>query len=45
LVSKVGATLSMSYKTGSPVMFVGTGQKYTHLKKLNVNSVVRALFS
>jgi len=42
---KVGATLSMSYKTGQPVMFVGTGQKYTHLKKLNVNSVIRALFN
>jgi len=42
---KVGATLSMSYKTGQPVMFVGTGQKYTHLKKLNVNSVIRSLFS
>ena len=42
---KVGAALSMSYKTGKPVMFVGTGQKYTHLKKLNVNAVLRALFS
>mmetsp|Transcript_15478 Transcript_15478/g.18350 ORF Transcript_15478/g.18350 Transcript_15478/m.18350 type:complete len:616 (+) Transcript_15478:19-1866(+) len=42
---KVGATLSMSYKTGQPVMFVGTGQKYTHLKKLNVNSVVKSLFA
>eukprot|EP00617_Octactis_speculum_P006202 CAMPEP_0185773752 /NCGR_PEP_ID=MMETSP1174-20130828/74945_1 /TAXON_ID=35687 /ORGANISM="Dictyocha speculum, Strain CCMP1381" /LENGTH=604 /DNA_ID=CAMNT_0028460569 /DNA_START=35 /DNA_END=1849 /DNA_ORIENTATION=+ len=42
---KVGATLSMSYKTGQPVMFVGTGQKYTHLRKLNVHSVIRALFS
>jgi signal recognition particle receptor subunit alpha len=42
---KVGATLSMSYKTGQPVMFVGTGQKYTHLKKLNVNAVVKSLFS
>ena len=42
---KVGATLSMSYKTGQPVMFVGTGQKYTHLKKLNVNAVIRSLFT
>jgi len=42
---KVGATLSMSYKTGQPVVFVGTGQKYTHLKKLNVNAVIKALFS
>ena len=42
---KVGATLSMSYKTGQPVMFVGTGQKYTHLRKLNTNMVIRSLFS
>jgi signal recognition particle receptor subunit alpha len=41
---KVGATLSMAYKTGQPIVFVGTGQKYTHLKKLSVNSVLRALF-
>ena len=42
---KVGAALSMSYKSGQPIMFVGTGQKYTHLKRLNVNTVVKNLFS
>lgn len=42
---KVGAALSMSYKSGQPIMFVGTGQKYTHLKRLNVNTVVKHLFS
>ena len=42
---KVGAALSMSYKSGMPIMFVGTGQKYTHLKKLNVNTVLKHLFS
>lgn len=42
---KVGAALSMSYKSGKPIMFVGTGQKYTHLKKLNVNTVIKHLFS
>ena len=42
---KVGAALSMSYKTGQPVVFVGTGQKYTSLKKLNIKTVVKALFS
>ncbi|KAJ1459996.1 SRP54-type protein [Pelagophyceae sp. CCMP2097] len=42
---KVGATLSMTYKTGQPIMFIGVGQKYTHLKKLSVNAVVNALFS
>jgi len=25
-------------------MFIGVGQKYTHLKKLSVNAVVNALF-
>ena len=41
---KVGATLSMTYKTGQPIMFIGCGQKYTHLKKLSVNAVVNSLF-
>ncbi|CAN0118369.1 unnamed protein product [Ectocarpus sp. 12 AP-2014] len=42
--TKVGAALSMCYKTGQPILFVGTGQKYTHLRKLNVNYVIQALF-
>ena len=42
---KVGATLSMTYKTGQPIMFIGVGQKYTHLKKLSVHAVVNSLFS
>lgn len=42
---KVGAALSMSYKSGQPVTFVGTGQKYIHLKKLNVNIVLKHLFT
>lgn len=40
---KVGAAVSMVYKTGQPVVFVGTGQKYTNLKKLNVRKVMRSL--
>lgn len=40
---KVGAAVSMVYKTGQPIMFIGTGQKYTHLKKLNVRTVLRHL--
>ncbi|CAD8178512.1 unnamed protein product [Paramecium pentaurelia] len=40
---KVGAALSLTSATGKPILFVGVGQKYTHLKKLNVNTVVRAL--
>ncbi|GAW81592.1 signal recognition particle receptor [Plasmodium gonderi] len=40
---KVGTALSMVYLTGKPIVFVGIGQKYTHLKKLNVNMIVKAL--
>ena len=40
---KVGAALSMTYATGQPIIFVGTGQTYTDLKKMNVKSVVQAL--
>jgi signal recognition particle receptor subunit alpha len=41
---KVGAALSMCYKTGQPIMFVGTGQKYTHLKKLQPAMILNCLF-
>ena len=40
---QVGAALSMVYISGSPVMFVGCGQSYTDLKKLNVKSIVKTL--
>lgn len=40
---KVGAALSMVYVTGQPVVFVGTGQKYPHLRKLHVKDVLKAL--
>lgn len=40
---KVGAALSMVYTSGAPVMFVGCGQTYVDLKKLNVKSVVKSL--
>ncbi|KJP87960.1 hypothetical protein AK88_02394 [Plasmodium fragile] len=40
---KVGTALSMVYLTGKPIVFVGVGQKYTHLKKFNVSMVVKAL--
>lgn len=42
---KVGAALSMVYVTGQPIVFVGTGQKYTHLRKLQAKEVVRNLLS
>eukprot|EP00918_Siedleckia_nematoides_P012679 GHVU01027738.1.p1 GENE.GHVU01027738.1~~GHVU01027738.1.p1 ORF type:complete len:354 (+),score=59.95 GHVU01027738.1:853-1914(+) len=40
---KVGAAISMTYITGQPIVFVGTGQTYTDLKNLNARAVVNAL--
>lgn len=40
---KVGACISMTYTTGQPIIFVGTGQTYTDLKNLNASAVVKAL--
>ena len=42
-VVQVGAAISMTYTTGQPILFVGTGQSYHDLKKLNVKAVVSAL--
>ncbi|KAG8034712.1 hypothetical protein G9C98_007788 [Cotesia typhae] len=39
----VGAAISMTYITGQPIVFVGTGQTYTDLKTLNAKAVVHAL--
>jgi signal recognition particle receptor subunit alpha len=40
---KVGAALSMVYTSSAPVMFVGTGQTYTDLKRFNPKTVVKSL--
>lgn len=40
---KVGAAISMTYITGQPIVFVGTGQTYSDLKNLNARSVVNSL--
>lgn len=40
---KVGAAVSMVYTTGIPVVFVGVGQHYTDLRKMNVDTIVKAL--
>lgn len=40
---KVGAAVSMVYSTGQPVIFVGVGQTYMDLKKLNVSNIVKLL--
>lgn len=40
---QVGAAISMTYITGQPIVFVGTGQTYTDLKNLNAKAVVHCL--
>ncbi|KAM7290010.1 putative signal recognition particle receptor, alpha subunit [Ixodes scapularis] len=40
---KVGAAISMTYITGQPIVFVGTGQTYIDLKTINAKAVVHAL--
>jgi signal recognition particle receptor subunit alpha len=40
---KVGAAISMAYTSKAPILFVGTGQTYTDIKKLNIDTVVKNL--
>ncbi|KAJ1549426.1 hypothetical protein HK405_003639 [Cladochytrium tenue] len=40
---KVGAALSMTFVTRQPILFVGTGQTYTDLRRMNVMSIVDTL--
>merc|ERR1711884_224281 len=40
---KVGSAISMTYISGQPIVFVGSGQTYTDLKALNAKSVVQLL--
>jgi len=35
----------MTHSTGKPVIFLGTGQKYPNLRKLDVDLVVKMLLS
>ena len=42
---KVGAALTLTHETGVPIVFCGTGQKYHHLKKLDVSSIIDSLLS
>mmetsp|Transcript_3090 Transcript_3090/g.18988 ORF Transcript_3090/g.18988 Transcript_3090/m.18988 type:complete len:526 (-) Transcript_3090:7761-9338(-) len=42
---KMGAALSMVYTSQAPIVFVGCGQTYTDLKRLNVKHVVHALLA
>lgn len=41
--NKVGAVLSMAYTSGAPIMFVGCGQTYVDLKRMDVRAVVKSL--
>lgn len=41
--NKVGAALSMVYISGAPVIFVGCGQTYSDLRRLNVKQIVSVL--
>ncbi|CAG0917288.1 unnamed protein product [Notodromas monacha] len=40
---KVGAAISMSYITGQPIVFVGTGQTYSDLRNLDAKAVISTL--
>ena len=42
---KVGAALSMVHATNIPVVFLGVGQQYQDLRRLNVGAVLNALLS
>jgi signal recognition particle receptor subunit alpha len=42
---KVGAAISMVYTTGQPIIFLGVGQTYTDLKRMNISIVTDALMS
>ena len=42
---KVGTALSMTYITGQPILFVGTGQTYTDLKRMNIRHICNTLLS
>jgi len=40
---KVGASISMTYECGKPIVFIGVGQKYPDLKRMDVNTMVKML--
>lgn len=40
---KVGAAITMAFVSGAPVLFVGVGQTYTDLRKLNISMVVDSI--
>jgi len=40
---KVGAAVSMTYSVGAPILFVGVGQTYRDLRKMNPALLIKAL--
>lgn len=40
---KVGSAVTMVYTTRVPIVFIGTGQQYTDIKKLQVSTIVHTL--
>lgn len=42
---KVGAALTLTHQTHTPVVFTGVGQKYHHLQKLSAPQVIRSLMA
>ena len=42
---KVGAVVSMVHATRKPIAFLGTGERYVHLRKLSTETVIRNLLS
>ena len=40
---KIGAALSMTWTAKAPILFMGVGQTYTDLKRINVKQVVDLL--
>ncbi len=40
---KGGAAISISYVTGKPIMFIGTGQEYKDLEEFNSETVLKTL--
>jgi len=40
---KIGAAVSMVHETSAPIVFMGTGQRYPDMKRLNVDYVVQSI--
>lgn len=43
--TKMGACLTLTHECGAPIVFLGVGQKYHHLKQLDVPTVIKSLFT